>query len=130
VMHNHRPPLRASELPPNWINLRVGEKRSAVCPDCRCWQVMRDRNMITYHKAGGKHCLGSGQRITIDLTAEQWQERLRDALRVAAARRANRAHRRVAGPSRPASGRKVIWSAAGAPPVPVPLGQLARRRVA
>ncbi len=36
-----RPPLRASELPPNHVMLRPLEPRALVCPGCGCWQVPR-----------------------------------------------------------------------------------------
>ena len=50
MMHNKRPPMLASELPPNLINLRAGEKRSAVCLDCGRWRLLH-RSMVKYHKA-------------------------------------------------------------------------------
>ncbi|MFF0094639.1 hypothetical protein ACFYSF_32435 [Streptomyces canus] len=93
MKHNQRTPLKASEIRPDLINLRCGE-RSVVCPDCKTWRIVRDR-MITAHRTephSGQprhrraenrvpRCPGSGQRIWFDITPEQWlakYERLAD----------------------------------------------------
>ncbi|MCD9165813.1 hypothetical protein [Streptomyces albireticuli] len=89
MKHNGRLPLQASTIRPDLINLRDGEKRAIVCPDCRVWRPIQDR-MVTAHRAvphSGQprhrrsgpdrtpRCPGSGQRIWIDLTADQWHAR-------------------------------------------------------
>jgi hypothetical protein len=100
VLHNGRPALLASTLPPNVLNLRPGERPSMVCPDCQGWRLLY-RSMIAAHRAddGTTRCPGSGQRLTRDLTPEAWQARLRDALRDASRRRTARVHLQPAPPA-------------------------------
>jgi hypothetical protein len=84
--------LLASKVRPQYLNLRDGEPKLIVCPDCHTWRALR-RNMIWPHhpdlgEAGRPaRCPGSGQRITMDITAEQWGQRLLEAEASAAARR-------------------------------------------
>ncbi|MHB6912792.1 hypothetical protein [Streptomyces sp. DB-54] len=88
MKHNGRAPLKASEIRPDLINLREGEPRTMVCPDCRRSRAIRDRMVVAHraepHSAQPRHrrtenrvprCPGSGQRIWIDITPEQWQAR-------------------------------------------------------
>ncbi|MGH3341843.1 MAG: hypothetical protein ACRDPK_02980 [Carbonactinosporaceae bacterium] len=94
------PPLLASELPADQLNLRPGERRSVVCPACQRWRFFhryrnRERNMIAAHRAVPctederiefelrqrlgmlpPRCPGSGQRIRLDITHQQWAEQL------------------------------------------------------
>ncbi|WP_432171181.1 hypothetical protein [Streptomyces sp. 1222.5] len=96
MRHNGRTPIKASSLRPENLNLRQGEK-SVVCPDCDTWRPLT-RSMIHPHRDGveqpkpegrryrddtdktkpsnGRRCPGSAQRIEIDITTEQWFERL------------------------------------------------------
>lgn len=73
MKHNGRPPITATSLAPANINLYPGEKPSAACPDCGRWRFIR-RHMLWPHRTedGKSRCPGSGQRIIIDLTPEQW----------------------------------------------------------
>lgn len=87
---NGRAPLLASEIRPDLINLRNGEQRTIVCGDCGRWRAIR-RSMVMPHRItmdsskpkkndpwGEERvprCLGSGQRIVLDITPAQWQAR-------------------------------------------------------
>ncbi|WP_329182183.1 hypothetical protein OG754_40340 (plasmid) [Streptomyces decoyicus] len=110
MRHNGRAPLLASTLRPEHLSLRDGEPRLAVCPDCETWCRLT-RSMITPHRdgvpvpkttrryvgdkpAGGRRCDGSAQRITIDITPEQWEERLLAAETTAAVSRTTHAIRK------------------------------------
>lgn len=122
-MHNHRPALLVSALAPNLLNLRPGELPAAVCPECGCWRrLVRSRGrrlggvatgamLVVTHHAGGRHCLGSGQRIQVDQSPDEWLVRLArwqaaaPAVTVGASRRAHRCPQ---------------------PPVPAPVFRLAR----
>ncbi|MFE9222721.1 hypothetical protein ACFYN3_41410 [Streptomyces lavendulae] len=86
---NGRAPLLVSTLRPDLINLRDGEKRTIVCPDCSTWRPIRDRMVIAHraepHSGRPRHrraepgrtprCAGSGQRIWVDITPDQWLAR-------------------------------------------------------
>lgn len=85
------PAIRISRLRPSTYNLRVGEVRTIVCPDCQTWQrIMGDTTLtIRDHHAtdlGGAE-LAAGQRdrrcpsarriVLVDLTADKlvkWQK--------------------------------------------------------
>jgi hypothetical protein len=96
---DHRPPLRASELPPSRVMLARGEPRAVVCPDCRRWQVPQHGH-IRRHGLDGREfdweelrrCPQSGRAVWFDLTTAQWLEALRAAAREAALRRSSRVH--------------------------------------
>ncbi|WSM19098.1 hypothetical protein OHB49_44515 (plasmid) [Streptomyces sp. NBC_01717] len=111
MRHNGRTPLLASTMRPEHLNLREGDPRMAVCPDCQTWHRLT-RSMITPHRssdgviasndrprrffgekpAGGRRCPGSAQRITIDITVEQWGEKLLTAESTATGLRSARQH--------------------------------------
>ncbi|MFJ3497827.1 hypothetical protein ACIPPJ_30140 [Streptomyces sp. NPDC086091] len=109
MRHNGRPALKASSLRPEHLSLRQGETRMIVCPDCTTWHRLT-RSMIHPHRDGvvppkpesrryhdtsdttpkpstGRRCPGSAQRIEIDITPEQWTERLLTAESTASSRR-------------------------------------------
>lgn len=108
MRHNGRPAIKASTIRPEHLNLREGEPRMVVCPDCGTWRRLK-RSMIRPHRDGveqprpegrryvdevnqakpsnGKRCDGSAQRIEIDITPEQWIERLLAAESTASSRR-------------------------------------------
>ncbi|MEU6102793.1 hypothetical protein [Streptomyces flaveolus] len=108
MRHNGRAPLKASQMRPEHLSLREGEPRLVVCPDCETWHRLK-RSMILPHRdgrpverterryfgdkpAGGRRCPGSAQRITIDLSPEEWGEKLLAADSTATARRSARQH--------------------------------------
>ncbi|MFE6520913.1 hypothetical protein [Streptomyces sp. NPDC057794] len=108
MRHNGRPVIKASMIRPEHLNLREGEPRMVVCPECGTWRRLK-RSMIRPHRDGveqsrpegrrycddaneakpsnGKRCDGSAQRIEIDITPEQWTERLLAAESTASSRR-------------------------------------------
>ncbi|GAA3381195.1 hypothetical protein GCM10020367_71520 [Streptomyces sannanensis] len=89
-----RTPLLLSQLRPEDINLREGERRSVVCPDCNRWHPIQRRMIKTHHldrtDRGGKapRCPGSARRIEFDIPIEEWGERLLAAEATAKFRRA------------------------------------------
>ncbi|AEY94206.1 hypothetical protein SHJG_p1075 (plasmid) [Streptomyces hygroscopicus subsp. jinggangensis 5008] len=106
MRHNGRTPLKASQMRPEHLSLRENEPRLAVCPDCDTWHRIK-RSMILPHRdgtpvekterryfgdkpSGGRRCDGSAQRIVIDITPEEWAERLLEAETTAAGRRTAR----------------------------------------
>ncbi|WP_432158768.1 hypothetical protein [Streptomyces sp. bgisy153] len=107
MRHNGRAPIKASAMRPEHLSLRENEPRMAVCPDCLRWRRLT-RSMITPHRdgvavpktgerrcfgdkpVGGRRCPGSAQRIDIDITPEQWRERLLAVESTAAGRRTAR----------------------------------------
>ena len=91
---NDRPVLLASTLTPNMLMLHPGARPVLACPDCGTWRIPR-RGMLPAHRAedGVTRCVGSGQRVRIDLTPAEWAARLRIAARDAALRRGSRVHR-------------------------------------
>ncbi|GAA1540730.1 hypothetical protein GCM10009730_57320 [Streptomyces albidochromogenes] len=113
MRHNSRAAIKASTMRPEHLNLRDTEPHMAVCPDCSTWHRLK-RAMITPHRdnvgvpdkkdeprryrddavsskpSGGRRCPGSAQRIELDITAEQWAERLLKAESTVAARRTAR----------------------------------------
>lgn len=119
MRHNGRAPLQASQLRPEHLSLRENEPRLAVCPDCDTWHRLK-RSMITPHRApdanpkderryfgdkpaGGRRCPGSAQRITMDITPEEWTERLLAAETTAAGRRTARPLRKPRPQAAPAT---------------------------
>ncbi|MQS00711.1 hypothetical protein [Streptomyces alkaliterrae] len=103
MRHNRRAPILASQMRPEHLSLRENEPRLVVCPDCHTWRSLK-RSMIKPHRdglpvettqprypgdkpAGGRRCPGSAQRIIIDLTVEDWTERLLTAEFTTASRR-------------------------------------------
>ncbi|MFB6507504.1 MULTISPECIES: hypothetical protein [unclassified Streptomyces] len=103
-----RPALLASEILPQNLNLRDGERRTVRCPDCETWRPLK-RSMISPHRVDDDpapgprryngdntprpragRCPGSAQLITMDITVEQWGHALLDAESIAASRRSAR----------------------------------------
>jgi len=78
-----RPPLRASELPPNRVMLYPREPRAIVCPGCGRWQMPHDGGLRrhTIDIDSMQTCPQTGRRVWFDLTAAQWQARLQVACR-------------------------------------------------
>ncbi|MFF3343198.1 hypothetical protein [Streptomyces flavidovirens] len=113
MRHNSRAAIKASTMRPEHLNLRDTEPHMAVCPDCNTWHRLK-RSMITPHRdnvgvpdekdgprryrddlvsskpSGGRRCPGSAQRIELDISAEEWAERLLEAESTVAARRTAR----------------------------------------
>lgn len=107
MRHNGRTPIKASTMRPEHLSLRDDQPRMAVCPDCQTWHRLI-RSMIRPHRdgvdvpksserryfgdkpSGGRRCSGSAQRIDIDITPEQWSEKLLTAETTAAGRRTSR----------------------------------------
>jgi hypothetical protein len=89
---NGRPVLMASTLAPNLLML-FPVRPVLACPDCGTWRVPR-RGMLPAHRAadGVTRCVGSGQRVLVDLSPAEWRARLDAAAREAGQRRGSRVH--------------------------------------
>ncbi|MER7841809.1 hypothetical protein ABTY98_39470 [Streptomyces sp. NPDC096040] len=101
-----------SKIAPQNVNVRDGEVKSIVCPDCRVWRrLMGDTNLkIREHcisdkvADGHKHvrCDGSNQVITLDITVEQWGEAVLTVDGTATGRRSARQHHKpLPAPAKP-----------------------------
>lgn len=103
MRHNNRPKILASALPAHRLSLHPGEPRQYVCGDCGRWTLLR-RGIALTHRAADDvtRCPGSGQRITCDLSPDQWAVRLAEATRNAALRRGGRVRPKTAPPPPPA----------------------------
>jgi hypothetical protein len=84
----NRPPLRASELPPNRVSLYPGEPRAVMCPGCGRWQLPHDGGLRrhTIDIDSTSTCPQTGRRVWFDLTPAQQAARLEVAARQAATR--------------------------------------------
>ncbi|WP_157407865.1 hypothetical protein [Actinomadura atramentaria] len=105
MRHNGRPVILASRLTPNLLSLSdQGGCALVACPDCGCWRSVK-RGMVTAHRGpdvpgadawpaefrpSPPRCPGSGQRVRIDVTFEQWRKELAEACFEAGKRRPTR----------------------------------------
>ncbi|MGK5553979.1 hypothetical protein ACSNOI_20400 [Actinomadura kijaniata] len=117
MRHNGRPIILASKLPPNLLSLSDrGGCALVACPDCGAWKSVK-RGMITAHRGPAipgaeawpaefrppsPRCPGSGQRVRIDESFDQWSARLRDAVRETSHRHPTRVLPRPKPPVTPA----------------------------
>ncbi|MDX3232533.1 hypothetical protein [Streptomyces sp. ME19-01-6] len=95
-----RPPLKISELPVSNVQLREGERRSIVCPDCSEWHPLR-RNMVWAHhlerterRKNGRRCPGSARRVDIDVDLAEWSRKVAEVDATVTGRRSNRVNRK------------------------------------
>ncbi|MFE2586680.1 hypothetical protein [Streptomyces sp. NPDC059378] len=120
---NGRAPLLLSTIAPQDINIREGETRSIVCPDCRTWRRLTGETLLRIREhchsdqvpEGHKHepCPGSNQAVTLDISVDQWGEAVLTADSTATGRRAARQHHKPV----PAPARAVAHIAARRQPV-------------
>jgi hypothetical protein len=105
-----RPPLRASELPPNRVSLYPGEARAIMCLGCNRWQVPHDGGLRrhTVDVDSETACSQTGRRVWFDLSFAAWRLLLEAGVRDAALHRSSRVHR------------------GGCPPVAPPLFRITR----
>ncbi|MDX3587555.1 hypothetical protein [Streptomyces europaeiscabiei] len=99
---NRREPMLLSKIDPQEINVREGEVKSLVCPDCRTWRrLMGDTKLVIREHChsdkvapGEKHerCPGSNQVVQLDITVEEWSEAMLAADSTATGRRSARQH--------------------------------------
>lgn len=91
-----QPALLLSQIRPENINLREGEHRLVLCPDCTRWRPIQRRMIKPHHldrsERGGRapKCPSSARLITFDITVAQWREALMTAESTAAGIRAKR----------------------------------------
>lgn len=124
MQHNRQPRLFASEMRPDSITIDADEPVTVSCPRCGRWSLIR-KGMVEPHKTQRwtrrsdneraqlreRRCWGSGQRMVVDLTSEEWVVRRRawlaseaytEALASADSRRSARVHRKGMAPVLPA----------------------------
>ncbi|MER5781290.1 hypothetical protein ABT104_06110 [Streptomyces mobaraensis] len=96
---NQRPPIIASELRANQIDLTPA-KEHLVCPDCSTWVpitgMLGTPKLVPHHtgRAGAaepRRCTaGSNRQVTIDVEADTWRTELIEAVPTIASRRATK----------------------------------------
>ncbi|MFF9690519.1 hypothetical protein [Streptomyces sp. NPDC014623] len=99
---NRRAPLLLSKVAPQDINIREGEVKSIVCPDCRTWRRITGETKLKIREhcisdkvaEGRNHvrCDGSNQVIKLNISIEQWSEAMLAADSTATGRRSARQH--------------------------------------
>ncbi|GAA2630935.1 hypothetical protein GCM10010411_81110 [Actinomadura fulvescens] len=113
---NGRPIILASKLPPNLLSLSDRGGCTLIgCPECGVWRSIK-RSMITPHRGPNvpgadawpaefrppaPWCPGSGQKVKVDLSFEEWRARLAEASRHAGQRRRTRVIPRPKPPAAP-----------------------------
>ncbi|MFF3358201.1 hypothetical protein ACFYWN_37595 [Streptomyces sp. NPDC002917] len=107
-----RPELVVSTLRPHQFDLRP-VCISLVCPDCMTWCPITGTQsstpkLVPHHTEGagapkGRRCIGSNRLLRIDLTVDEWQQRLAGAIADTASRRATTVLRKPNTPSAPAA---------------------------
>lgn len=118
-MHPLRTPsLKTSDLTPDHLNLRDGERVSIICPHCGTWRLLH-RHRLPRHEPHGYRCPGTNVLVHIDETPEQWQERRQRLDR-------QRQEHQDAGARRISSRKGGVYTKPD-PPVPPAVHQLARR---
>jgi hypothetical protein len=96
---SHRPPIIASDLKANEIDLAPG-KEHLVCPDCSTWVpitgMLGTPKLVPHHTgraaaAAPRRCTdGSNRRIIIDIEVDAWRTTLIEAVPTTASRRATK----------------------------------------
>lgn len=96
---NHRPPIIASELKANELDLSPG-KEHLVCPDCSTWVpitgMLGTPKLVPHHTGRAKaaeprRCTaGSNRQVTIDVEADAWRTELIEAVPTTVSRRATK----------------------------------------
>ena len=95
---SHRPPIVASTLKANEIDLSPG-KEHLVCPDCSTWcpitGILGTPKLVPHHtgRAGtaeSRRCPGSNRLVTVDIAVDAWRTKLIEAVPTTAARRATK----------------------------------------
>ncbi|SEE61149.1 hypothetical protein [Streptomyces sp. TLI_105] len=115
---NRREPLLLSSMSPQDFNVRPGEVRSIVCPDCRTWRRIIGETILKIRPHGldkGKAtegekrplCPGSDQLVDVDIDVRRWQARqdrlLRDAMPQENRRAARQFYKPIPAPAAPVS---------------------------
>ncbi|MEU8480383.1 hypothetical protein [Streptomyces hygroscopicus] len=95
---SHRPPIVASTLKANEIDLFPG-KEHLVCPDCKTWcpiTGMQGTPKLVPHHTGHagtteRHrCSGSHRRVTLNVAVGKWRTELIEAVPTTTSRRATK----------------------------------------
>jgi hypothetical protein len=109
MRHNNRPVIKASSLKLLNLDFLPTGQVAVRCPvGCGCWALLR-RGLLQVHRPDGHaRCVGSGQRIHLDVTAVQHAARLARTDHSLEGRRPSRVH------------------VVAKPPVPVPVCRMNR----
>ncbi|MFD3781605.1 hypothetical protein [Streptomyces sp. NPDC058612] len=96
---NHRPPVIASKLKVNELDLAPG-KEHLVCPDCSTWVpitgMLGTPKLVPHHTGRAKtaephRCAaGSNRQVTIDVEVDAWHAKLIEAAPTTSSRRATK----------------------------------------
>ncbi|MEU0271851.1 hypothetical protein [Streptomyces sp. NPDC006307] len=86
---NRREPLLLSTVDSQDFNVRSGEVKSIVCPDCRTWRrimgetrlTIREHTVSTGRGGPAVRCDGSNQLVVVDIDVRVWQRRVDRLLR-------------------------------------------------
>lgn len=100
---SHRPPIVASRLKANEIDLCPG-KEHLVCPDCSTWCPItgvlgKTPKLVPHHTEQFKtpnprRCLGSNRLVDLNIEAGEWRTKLVEANPSTKSRRTNRVNRK------------------------------------
>lgn len=78
MRHNGRKELLASRMKPTNLAFLPGQPMIMVCPECQTWRRVQ-RHMIVAHRMEdlghgrrNRRCIGSGQRIQVDIDLAAW----------------------------------------------------------
>lgn len=95
-----RPPLKVSTIPSHHIQIREGERKAIVCPDCTEWHPIR-RSMVWPHRLertergeNARRCPGSARSVEIDVDLAEWGRKITEADATVTGRRSNRVNRK------------------------------------
>ncbi|MFC0602317.1 hypothetical protein [Streptomyces palmae] len=135
---NHRPPIVASQLKLNEIDLTPG-KEHLICPDCRTWCPITGMGgtpkLVPHHTdrfntPNPRRCTaGSNRKVAIDVSAGAYRTKLIEASGTVAGRRTNRVTRKPRTSTPPPVSRIATTASEPAPKLPMLL-EKARTAVA
>lgn len=95
-----RPPLKISTIPAHHVQLREGERRAIVCPECSEWHPLRRGVVWPHHlertqpAKNGRRCPGSARLVEIDVDIAEWGRKMAEADATVTGRRSNRVNRK------------------------------------
>ncbi|MFJ9472467.1 hypothetical protein [Streptomyces caniferus] len=99
-----REPLKVSTLPFHHLQLRDGERRAIVCPDCQEWHPLR-RGVVWPHRLerterakNAAKCPGSARRVVMNIDVESWGQAMAEASASVVGRRSTKVVRKPKAP--------------------------------
>lgn len=70
------PPLLATSIDPQHLDLRDNAPSLILCPGCDTWRHLKRRMIRPHRPDGTTRCSNSARLVTLDITIEQWQAKL------------------------------------------------------